>query len=379
MGKIILIIKRICKTKPFKIIIGLVLFSLVFTAIFIAVFDARCSLAQPNFRTIHDQIPAEFKVVENGIKDYSRAEESTYLTFPEWYLVFNPQEYGKFIGENKPSGFPYFKSIGQFWGGYCQVYGITKRNYPFNAGDHLMEAVIGTSFSVEYVVKGVWENTIGRISEWVSGSQTEEDMYAAKVAQEYGAFIPTNPWYQFPYGEKFVGLWTGTPFFGSHFLRKFERKVFLSLEYGIKTGYALLIKIGTHAVYGVADTEIYVAVKNAPESIFQDTRIHKIKNLGNGSYIITVPHYQGFTDTIPVLAREGVEFIDFAGNNEILVTAIAPQNWNSDLKNGAILFTMDMVTSLEKRIAIQAPTKSLGPMLVQLEAEGVKIEHLYDY
>ena len=347
--------------------------------LFVIIFNARCGSAQPNFKTVNNQIPAEFKTAENNIQDYSRAEESTYLTFPEWYLVFNPQEYGKFIGEKKPSGFPYFSSIGQFWGSYCQVYGITKRNYPFNAGDHLMEAVIGTSFTVEYAVKGVWENTIGRVSEWLGGSQTEEDVYAAKVAQEYGAFIPTDPWYQFPYGKKFIGLWTDTPFFGSHFLRKLERKIFLSLEYGVKTGYALLIRIGTHAVYGIADTEIYVAAKNVPDSLFQDSRVRKIKDLGRGSYIIAVPHYQGFTDVVPILARQGIQFVDFAGNDEILLTAVAPQNWENDLKNGAVLFTMSMMTSSDKRILVQAPAKSLSSILVQLESEGIKIEHLYDY
>ncbi|MEI7719832.1 MAG: hypothetical protein WCI89_01330 [bacterium] len=369
------IVRRIVKSKIF-ITLSLLLGAGI---LFVIVFNARCSSAQPNFKTVNEQIPAEFKTAENDIKDYSRAEESTYLTFPEWYLVFNPQEYGKFIGENKPSGFPYFSSIGQFWGSYCQVYGITKRNYPFNVGDHLMEVVIGTSFSVEYAVKGVWENTIGRVSEWLGGSQTEEDVYAAKVAQEYGAFIPTDPWYQFPYGKKFIGLWTETHFFGSHFLRKLERKVFLSLEYGVKTGYALLIRIGTHAVYGIADTEIYVSAKNVPDSIFQDPRVRKIKDLGNGSYIMAVPHYQGFTDVMPVLARQSIQFVDFAGNDEILLTAVAPQSWNSDLKNGIVLFTMNMMTSSDKRITVQAPAKSLSMIIVQLESEGVKIEHLYDY
>jgi len=377
------IFKRVKKFFQIKIIKTLGVVILIFLGVLIisiTIFNFKCSSAQPNFKTIEDEIPSKFKTARNDIKDYNRTEESTYLTFPEWYLVFNPQEYGQFIGEEKPSHFPYFASIGQFWGGYCQVYGITKRNYPFNSGNHLMGVVIGTSFTAEYTMKGVWENTIGRITEWLSfGEQTQEDLYAAKVAQEYGDFIPTVPWYEFPYAKKLVGLWSETNFFGKHFIRKMERKVFLSLEYGVKTVYATLIKTATRAVYGVADTEIYVSVKNTPNTIFQDTRFRKIKDLGDDSYIITVPHYQGFTDTIPLLVLEGVDFVDFAGNDEILLTAVAPRDWSYDLQNGTLLFTMGMMNNSNKRIVVQAPVRSLSEILKTLEARGVKMEHLYDY
>ena len=104
-----------------------------------------------------------------------------------------------------------------------------------------------------------------------------------------------------------------------------------------------------------------------------------VKDLGDHSYIITVQHYQGFTDTIPLLAREGIEFVDFAGNNEILLTAVAPGDWKYDLRNGTLLFTMDMTTNSQKRIAVQAPAKSLSEILTTLESAGVRIEHLYDY
>lgn len=369
------IVERIVKSKIF-IILSVFLGAGI---LFIIAFNLKCGSAQPNFKPSNNQIPVEIKTAEDTIENYKRPEESTYLTFPEWYLVFNPQEYGKFIAENKPSGFPYFASIGQFWGSYCQVYGITKRNYPFNGGVQLMESVIGTSFSVEYAAKGVWENTIGRISEWLGGTQTEEDAYAAQVAKEYGNFIPTDPWYQFPFAHKLGGLWTDTSFFGPHILRKFERKIFLTLEYGVKTIYAGIIKAATHSIYGIADTEIYASVQNAPDDIFQDPRVRKIKDFGNQTYLITVPHYQGFTDTVPSLAQQGVRFIDIAGNDEILLTAIAPQNWNYNLNDGALLFTMNTITISDKRIALQAPTKSLGKIIVELENQGVKIEHLYDY
>ena len=377
--KILSTVKKIISSKIVKIIGFAILFFVAALFIFGIAFAFTCGSAQPNFKPSNDKTPDEIKAAEDTIENYKRPEESTYLTFPEWYLVFNPQEYGQFIAENKPSGFPYFTSIGQFWSGYCQVYGITKRNYPFNGGVQLMESVIGTSFSVEYAVKGVWENTIGRISEWLGGVQTEEDAYATKVAIEYGDFIPTDPWYQFPFAQKLQRLWVDTSFFGPHIVRKWERKIFLTLEYGTKAIYAGIIKVATHSIYGIADTEIYASVQNTPDNIFQDSKVRKIKDFGNQTYIIAVPHYQGFTDAIPTLARQGVEFIDIAGNDEILLTAIAPQNWSYNLNDGALLFMMNMVNSDSKRIAVQTPIKSLATIIIELENQGVKIEHLYDY
>src|SRR5437762_8700 len=77
------------------------------------IFNYHCSSAQPNFKPV-PPITAEEKAASDGIEDYSRPVASTYLTFPEWYLVFNPQEYAQFLSNQKPSGFPYFSSIGQF-------------------------------------------------------------------------------------------------------------------------------------------------------------------------------------------------------------------------------------------------------------------------
>jgi len=82
---------------------------------------------------------------------------------------------------------------------------------------------------------------------------------------------------------------------------------------------------------------------------------------------------------VPILARQGIRFVDFAGNHEILLTAVAPHDWKYDLQDGHLLFTMDMMTSTRKRIAVQVPVKSLSEILVHLESEGIQIEHLYDY
>lgn len=373
-------LRRLLKSRSLRrFLVGSILFGVAGIALCTVTFIVVASRAQLDFRPVQEPISTELRAFIDKTDKYQREESSTYLTFPEWYLVFNPQEYGQFLHDHPPSQFPYFKSIGQFWRGYAEVYGITKRHYRPNFGDQLMVVVIGTSTTVEYVIKGVYENTVGRLSE-CSGAQTAEEVYAAQVAREYGEFIPTQPWFDFPFGRKLTDLWTTTEFFGPHFLRKCERKFFLGLEYGVKVIYAAVLRLASHSVYGVADDEVYTSVTNIPEDAFANANVKRIKQLAEHSWIISVPHYQGFTDTVPELARQGVDFSEIAGNDEILVTVVAPTSWKFNLSEGKALFTMELLNDAKlQRVAIQAPVKSLGRILREIETKGIRVEHLFDY
>ncbi|MGH8047835.1 MAG: hypothetical protein ACREKL_11355, partial [Chthoniobacterales bacterium] len=175
-------------------------------------------------------------------------------------------------------------------------------------------------------------------------------------------------------------LWSSTGWWGKHVLRKWERKFFLSFEYAAKALYGGLIRFASHSVYGLADTEVYMTVKSPSADIFKNPEVRKFRDLGAQGVVITVPHYQGFTDTVPALARQGVDFLDVAGTDEILLTVVAPADWKYDLKAGAPLFTMEILTGEKsKRVAIQAPIRDLGTMLRDLQARGIPVEHLYDY
>lgn len=200
--------------------------------------------AQSDFQPVNESLPLEVDTLSVEIPAYRRAEDATYLTFVEWYLVFNPQEYAQFLAHDRPSRFPYFHGIAQIWRGDREVYGITRRFYPFNGGYNLMLVVIGVSSTAEFAIKGLYEKSVGRFFEWTaSGERTAEDDFAAQVAREYGEFVPTQPWFEFPFGRKLKELWTTTGFTGAHFPRKCERKFFLSLEYGVKTLYAAVIRL----------------------------------------------------------------------------------------------------------------------------------------
>jgi hypothetical protein len=325
---------------------------------------------------------AASKPITAGLSGYTRPEDQTYLTLPEWYIVYSADEYATFLAHNPPSHFPYFQAIGQYWRSYYNVCAVTRDQYPFNSGYHLTLAVIGTSFTVENILKGLYENTVGRLTEWLSSSElTEEDTFARQVAKEYGDFIHTIPWYAFPFDEKFSGLWRETSLWGPNPIRKWERKFALSLEFGGKALYGRLIGQGTQAAYAPEDLEIQAWAEGvSAEVLQQESQMRMVKPIDAQAAIIALPRYEAFTQIVPKLARQGMRFVELAGNDEILITAIAPKDWIYNLPEGEFLFSLPILTQPElTRVALKAPVKSLHTILTALADGGVTIEHIYDY
>src|SRR5436190_1918100 len=89
-----------------------------------------------------------------------RAPAQTYLTYPEWFLVYSPREYAELLVNRPPSTFPYLGHIAQLWQGYRGIY-LASKDYPFNTEYHVMIWVIAISTTVEYTIKGGYEVLFG--------------------------------------------------------------------------------------------------------------------------------------------------------------------------------------------------------------------------
>ena len=70
--------------------------------------------------------PQERNAATAGIKDYSRPEDDTYLSYPEWYIVWSYQEKADFQEKHLPSGFPYLGAVRQYWNSYCCISRLTR-------------------------------------------------------------------------------------------------------------------------------------------------------------------------------------------------------------------------------------------------------------
>jgi len=323
---------------------------------------------------------AELQRVATDVKDYFRSESATYLTLPEWYIVYSADEYAAFVKSHAPSRFPYFAAVDQYWRYYEHACRATKRVYSFDAGNHLMLGVIGMTFSVENAAKGLYENTVGVLSENIGFHHTDEDVFAQQTAQEYAEFIHATPWYEFPFAMKLERLWTQTPLWGSDPVRKWERRLMLSSEYATKAVYAWIIRLSTRSVDAPEDLVIHAWIEDAPERIFNDKRVRKVKTLGRRSYVVALPRYAAFTSVVTALVKQGVRFHDLAGNAEIFLTATAPRELELHPAAGEVLLSEGILTIPSmKRIGMRVPVRSLHVVLTDLPARGASVEHLYDY
>lgn len=326
--------------------------------------------------------PLERQKATAGIVNYLRPEDDTFLSYPEWYIVWSYQEKADFQKHNLPSGFPYFAAVRQYWGGYCCISRLIRGKYPANFGEQMMLVVIGTSFSAEYILKGAYEKTVGRLSEWASGHQsTEEDQFAYNVAREYADFVHVRPFYEFHFARQVSGLWKATPLFGAHFLRKLERKLFLTLDYTAEAFYCWIIEKLTHITYGFEPSETYAWIENTSAgALSQLPHVKAVKQVGDKAFIVDIPRYQGFTVIASELAQQNVDFVEVAGNSQILISLVSANSWRNSAENTSLLFSQPILTSPgNNRFVLTCQVASLSAFLKASSQAGIAVEHIYDY
>jgi len=289
-----------------------------------------------------------------------RPADQTFLTFPEWYLVFSPEEQANYYKHTTATSFPFMSHTRQIWESYHVVNNQIEDNFPPNKGYHFMIWVIGTSATVEYSIKGLYETIIGRITD-TKEVKTDEDKFTATFTQNYVDFIKDRPWYEFDFKTQLKSLWTNATFFGNHFFRKLERKYILTSELLVKWGYGKLIGLGTKQVYEAALPTTSVLTEN-----------NETNNL---------PRYDKFNKAITELVKQGGSIKEIAGNNSaILLTILVPSTFNEKFENTQTIFTQPISSDLTmKRIALATPVTVLNKLLIHLDKQKIKIEHVFDY
>jgi hypothetical protein len=317
-----------------------------------------------------------------AIEGYARPEAFTFLTLPEWFIVYSADEYGRFIQDRSPSDFPYLSSIGEYWGYYGTVCRVTREAYPFETGYHVMLGVIGASFTIENAVKSAYENTAGRLSAWLSGRDTPEDRFAAETAAEYGTFMHTTPWYEFPFASRLGRLWTEVPATGPHVLRKWERRVALTAEYGTKALYGGVIALATRGAYAPEDLTVHATVEHAEaRALLAVPRVEHVRDDGGGVHVIRLPRYEAFTAAALAVLGAGARFREVAGNDEILITAVGPSGLGERAFGaGTVLAVRPILTEPARaRVVLRVPVAQLHRSVPELTGAGAAIERLYDY
>ena len=326
-------------------------------------------------------ISSDFAIHDDG---YARSQGDSFLTFPEWYIVHAYNDLAGVTARGSESDFDYLASIRGFWSSLCQATRQASASGPVSSDQKATNYIIGFSFTLEMALQGVYERTIGALTEWTAGGRkTAEDEFNLALLKEYAAFLYQTPWYRFPFGAKLETFWHQTPFVPS--IRAVERRCALSLQYAAKSAYAAVI--GFVAGYDPAITTIQSVVAGLTPTDLDSLRgIKVIREVADGNgqrgVLVETARYAEFDAFVRELGRHpGASLLEVAGNHRILVTIIVP---GDDAKlassDGEPIFRLP-VQSLPGswRIGIDMPIRSLVQDVSGFEAAGYRFEHVYDY
>lgn len=341
---------------------------LVLSAIPVLWNETRCVGSVPaNPSTYRPILPAEHR----------RNLVDTYLTYPEWSIVHAYEDFAGVLRRRSESGFAYLDSILGYWRNLCVVSAVASSEGTITADVRAMLYIIGISYTGEMGVKGAYETTIGRLTEWIRGPQpTPEDTFARATAERYATFLRQTPWYEFPFGETLGRFWRETPMFQGSIVRSLERRFALSAEYGVKAVYARLM--AQAAALAPATLTIRSIIDRFDD---QDAEgdITLIERRPDGSVVIETPRYRAFTDVILRLAAREISFIEIAGNEEILVTLLTDGDIAGFPARHKLFQTRLQARPGWTRLGIVVSVRELGAIVRASQRPGAEFEHAYDY
>lgn len=323
--------------------------------------------------------PAALPPIEE--KGYRRKLDNTFFTFPEWYIVYSFEDFGRFLDRASESRFNYLGHILGFWRSFCTINRAVPPAAESRADVKTMIYVIGVSYSIEYAIKGLYENTVGRLFEWIRGeARTPQDEYARAVLQDYAAFLYTVPWYKYPFRDKLDGLRAiaaPTP----STARSRERDFALGTEYFIKIGYAWLIQKALDAASDDEPRDIMFVVATLPPEVFAaEPRIKPVRALSPQWQLVRTPRYKDFTEIVQGLLDRGIPLAEIAGNREIMITVIAAKNAPLNIADTTELFSLDLDARPGfRRAGLTSRIDRLVQINRELKDRGASIEHFYDY
>jgi hypothetical protein len=108
--------------------------------------------------------------------------------------------------------------------------------------------------------------------------------------------------------------------------------------------------------------------------------IHVVRQIGPKAFIVELPRYQPFTRMAKALAAHGVQFVEIAGNTQVLLSAVMPDGAVPSLRDGTVLFAAPVLTQPGmQRVVIACEAASLQKLIASLDGQEVTIEHVYDY
>ena len=309
--------------------------------------------------------------------EFQRAEANSYLTYPEWHIVYAYEGLANVLRSGDEYEFDYLKSIGGFWSSACALNKMANLRGGGDEATRITVHVIGVSFTVEMAMKALYEETLGRLATIIRGPfKTPQDVYAAEMADDYASFLQQVPWYKYDFNAATDALWAQPV---TDPLRSWERRFALAGEWKAKAAYAQAIADAVDAT-GQAQLRIRSVIRGlSPDQLAAIDGVSVVTSTPDFALIET-PRYRQFTRILESIALAGGNVVEIAGNNAIMMTVIAPEE-NADLPfdKGTVISDIARDGYSSRRLLIGLELADLSDMLRSLESSTYELEHVYDY
>lgn len=304
------------------------------------------------------------------LAEETRPEIRTLLTYPEWHIVHAYDDYAEVIRTGDPHAFGFLRAIGGYWGSLCTLTRQSAELGTIDGATRQLVHVIGVSFTLEMLMKAAYEETLGRAVAWARGPERSAlDDLSAQQAAAYAVFLQQVPWYRYDFRADARALARASQ--GG--LRDTERALALGLEHRARAAYAGLIGRAVAAT-GQDDLTLQMVVAGLPAARLQSTQgVTLLRETGGGIEVET-PRYRALTLILADWARAGADFLDIAGNDQIMFTALSDRP-----QAGGALLSMARQGHGDWRHLFLVRVKDLADRLRGLEAEGLRLEHVHDY
>lgn len=299
---------------------------------------------------------------------WQRAESRTLLTYPEWHIVHAYDDYAEVIRTGDPHDFGFWRAMRGFWSALCPLTEQAADMGGITGDTKLTIYTIGVSFTAEMALKAAYEETLGRFTTWMRGPERAplDDLSAAQ-ARDYAEFLQQVPWYRYDFladEAELASAATDLP-------RDRERLLALGAEYRAKAAYGEVIASAV-ADIGADELRLRSIVSGIDGAAL--SRIEGVTVVAEHAEGIEIEtdRYRAFTRLLEVLADEGADLVEIAGNDDILFTALSP-----NASESGALYSFPRQGYGDYRHLILVPVTDLMDRLRGLD--GMTLEHVHDY
>jgi hypothetical protein len=307
---------------------------------------------------------------------WQRREANTYLTYPEWHIVYAYDGLAEVLKTSDEHDFDYGASVWRFWQSTCALTRVADSHGGADGPTWVMVYTIGASFTLEMALKAAYEETVGRVFAAMRGPvKTPQDAAAATMAADYAAFLRQTPWYQYDFEKQVETLWAApitAPW------RGWERRLALGGEWKVKTLYAQAIAAGVAAT-APAKLTIRSVVTGIEATKLRDMADVTVISEAPDGIVIETPRYARFTEILAAIARQGGEIREIAGNDDIMLTMTLPPG-RDYVGPGEVIARLprDGFWSSD-RVLIDTKVADLARLMTSQPPGDPGLEHVFDY